>query len=71
MLVFVLVSFAAEAGGRFREPRAICPRRDMIHPLLGRSCWFLVGQVARGRYIAGQAVVLYSFRVTRSGREDA
>ena len=56
----VCVSPAAEAGGRFWEARDICPCRDMIHPHLGRSCWFLVGQVARGRQIAGQVAVLFS-----------
>eukprot|EP00964_Phaeocystis_antarctica_P087038 scaffold55162_cov60-Phaeocystis_antarctica.AAC.1 len=49
LCVCVCVSPAAEAGGRFWEARDICPCRGMIHPHLGRSCWFLVGQVARGR----------------------
>ena len=31
-----------------------------VHPSPGRSCWFLVGQVARGRQIAGQVAVLFS-----------
>ena len=40
------------------KAEGLLTRREMIHPLLGRSCWFLVGQVAQGRYIAGQVVVL-------------
>ena len=31
-----------------------------VHSSPGRSCWFLVGQVARGRQIAGQVAVLFS-----------
>ena len=43
------------------------PMWDMIHPHLGRSCWFLVGQVARGRYFKLQnRLSYYSLRATRS-----